>query len=124
MQCPKCQADMEKVQYGKDVEIDRCTRCKGLWFDLGEMEQLQGRWMSGDLDEGDAELGRQHNDIEDVKCPHCHQTMVLMSHPEHEDLWYESCSDHGIYFDAGEFAATQREAMMQQFQNFMASKNG
>ena len=32
MDCPKCQARLEPVQYA-GVEVDRCVRCGGLWFD-------------------------------------------------------------------------------------------
>jgi len=113
---------MEKVQYGKDVVIDRCQRCKGLWFDIGEKELLQGRWMSGDVDDGDPEMGRIQNNIENVPCPHCQKVMSLVTHPEDTDLWYESCQDHGIYFDAGEFASTQQDAMMAQFEGFLNHK--
>ena len=41
MQCPKCAHDMEKMTY-KDIEVDRCTLCKGLWFDALEHEALRG----------------------------------------------------------------------------------
>ncbi|MCK5194738.1 MAG: zf-TFIIB domain-containing protein, partial [Desulfobulbaceae bacterium] len=32
MNCPKCNAMMEKVEY-HSIVVDRCTRCKGIWFD-------------------------------------------------------------------------------------------
>jgi uncharacterized protein len=35
MQCPKCDAQMERVQF-QGTEIDRCTVCHGLWFDILE----------------------------------------------------------------------------------------
>ncbi len=30
MKCPKCEHEMEVVAF-KDVEVDRCTLCKGLF---------------------------------------------------------------------------------------------
>ena len=40
--CPICSKKMEKVLCGTTgkVQIDRCMRSDGLWFDLGELEQI------------------------------------------------------------------------------------
>ena len=39
--CPICSKKMEKVFCGgQQVQIDRCPRKDGLWFDLGELEQI------------------------------------------------------------------------------------
>ena len=37
--CPKCGADLITVPY-KGVEIDKCSRCAGLWLDCGELERV------------------------------------------------------------------------------------
>ena len=52
MQCPKCAHDMEKMTY-KDIEVDRCTLCKGLWFDALEHEALRDTPGSEAIDSGD-----------------------------------------------------------------------
>ena len=41
--CPECKAPMRslKVDNGETVfDIDLCTRCHTLWFDLGELEKI------------------------------------------------------------------------------------
>jgi Zn-finger nucleic acid-binding protein len=39
MQCPRCGAALnERRQVG--VQVDVCTRCRGLWLDRGELEKL------------------------------------------------------------------------------------
>ena len=40
MNCPKCNSMMEKVEY-QSIEIDRCTNCYGIWFDMLEAEHLK-----------------------------------------------------------------------------------
>jgi Zn-finger nucleic acid-binding protein len=40
MECPKCDSAMEKVRFEK-IEVDRCTNCKELWFDMLEHEHLK-----------------------------------------------------------------------------------
>jgi ribosomal protein L37AE/L43A len=39
MHCPKCGADLKEERY-QGIAIDRCTECKGIWFDAGEAESL------------------------------------------------------------------------------------
>lgn len=37
--CPGCQAPMDEVRLDSEV-VDRCPRCRGLYFDRGELEAL------------------------------------------------------------------------------------
>lgn len=37
--CPKCGAPLVEVHY-KGVEIDKCSRCEGVWLDVGELERI------------------------------------------------------------------------------------
>ena len=37
--CPKCGAALVPVPY-RDIELDKCSRCQGVWLDVGELEQL------------------------------------------------------------------------------------
>ena len=37
--CPRCKIDMGKLQR-KNVVIDVCKKCGGMWVDSGELEKL------------------------------------------------------------------------------------
>jgi len=37
--CPRCKIDMKKI-VKRDVVIDVCNKCGGMWVDAGEMEKL------------------------------------------------------------------------------------
>lgn len=39
--CPKCGAGLVAVPY-QGIEIDKCSRCQGIWLDCGELEQVAG----------------------------------------------------------------------------------
>lgn len=39
MHCPKCGSDLVEIEY-KNVMIDKCPECEGIWFDCGELEQV------------------------------------------------------------------------------------
>jgi uncharacterized protein len=103
MECPKCSHPMEQVVYG-DIEVDRCTLCKGLWFDAREHEELKKIPGSEAIDIGDADVGAIFNHDDRIRCPRCAGRMLRMVDPDQPHIWYESCSScHGVYFDAGEF---------------------
>lgn len=37
--CPKCGAKLVEERY-HGVQVDRCSECRGVWFDAGEAESL------------------------------------------------------------------------------------
>lgn len=39
MKCPKCGMNLHEISY-KNVMIDKCSACDGLWLDAGEIESL------------------------------------------------------------------------------------
>jgi hypothetical protein len=39
MKCPRCGSDMTEVVFER-VKIDRCTACRGIFLDKGELEIL------------------------------------------------------------------------------------
>jgi uncharacterized protein len=103
MNCPKCQAAMEKVTF-QDLEVDRCTACQGLWFAALVLERLQARKGSDVIDTGDPEVGAAHNAEGKIDCPVCHVRMVPMVDARQPHIWYEKCAlCGGAFLDAGEF---------------------
>ena len=39
MKCPKCGMKLIEINY-KDIEVDKCSGCSGIWLDAGEMEAV------------------------------------------------------------------------------------
>ena len=37
--CPKCGAELVPVPY-RSIELDKCSRCQGVWLDFGELDQV------------------------------------------------------------------------------------
>lgn len=49
MRCPKCGQQLVEIDY-KDLKIDKCTGCEGIWLDPGELEEIlkdEGGTLSG-----------------------------------------------------------------------------
>ena len=119
MDCPKCNAPMEEATYGRNMTIDRSTGCQGIWFDLGEAEQLKDKWMSEFLDTGNAKTGKANNDITDCACPRCGKTMEHIKDADQPHIGYEACAEHGMYFDAGEFTDFKQETLFEKMTAFL-----
>lgn len=118
IKCPKCGHGMEEISYG-DVAIDRCSHCRGLWFDTGEAERLKARWMGDALDVGDPSTGKRWDKVEDIACPRCGRDMVKLSDPRQKHIWYEMCSEHGMFMDAGEFTDYKHETLADWFRGLI-----
>jgi len=39
MKCPKCGMELIEIDY-KEIKIDKCSACDGVWLDAGEMEMV------------------------------------------------------------------------------------
>jgi PAT family beta-lactamase induction signal transducer AmpG len=104
IRCPKCRADMELVDY-EGVEVDRCSLCKGIWFDAGEIEALTNRNAAAAIDTGDASTGHQHDTMRDYDCPRCAGSMESVADPRQPHITFETCTDcQGSFLDAGELS--------------------
>lgn len=118
LQCPKCLHGMEEVTHG-NVAIDRCTNCKGLWFDTDEAHQLRNIEGSEALDSGDPGEGWKWDSRADINCPHCGKQMEKSSDPKQKHIWYEVCPDHGVFMDAGEFTDLKDESILDWFRSLI-----
>jgi Zn-finger nucleic acid-binding protein len=111
---------METIKL-EDIQVDRCTACEGLWFDLREHEHLKGMPGSERVDTGDPARGHQQDAIREVKCPKCHTPLIRMVFPDQPHIRYEMCSTcHGIYLDAGEFVDFKRKTLAERVRHALA----
>ena len=123
MLCPKCENDMETLEY-EGVEVDRCTSCKGIWFDVGESDSLRNKDAAAAIDTGDPLRGQQTNEIVRYRCPRCGGGMMRMVDPQRAHIWYEECTScRGSFFDAGEFADLTQDTVSDFFKRVTTPKS-
>ena len=119
MNCPKCESAMETVTC-HDFQVDRCTNCKGIWFDMLEAEHLKEIEGSENIDIGDPKTGKEYNKVEHISCPECHEPMLRMVEKGQPHIWYESCPVcYGLFFDAGEFKDFKEETILDFFRDLL-----
>lgn len=117
MDCPKCDSNMEAVTFNT-VTVDRCTQCRGMWFDGVEHKELKKMAGSQSIDTGAAELGKEYDTLKDVPCPKCKETMLRVPDKFQPHIHFEACpKGHGAFFDAGEFKDFKEET----FSDFIKS---
>ena len=104
--CPKCDAQLLSLRF-KEVEVDFCERCRGLWLDAGELEALLRQTGAAANDPllafqnqpGATPRGRKH------LCSRCDRALheITVPRPGAEALRLDRCPrGHGLWFDANE----------------------
>lgn len=102
MDCPVCKNAMVVLEL-RDVEIDHCFGCGGIWLDSGELELLiedaqkaAELLKSFDIEKKSSETAR--------KCPICSKKMdKIVVGKNQPELLIDKChKNHGLWLDAGE----------------------
>jgi len=95
------------VEY-KQVELDYCHSCKGVWFDAGELDLLleaaglkHVRQTLGDV----LCLTETHTSEKKRRCPICNINMKKVKIGGEAGVMIDACIRHdGLWFDGGEVA--------------------
>jgi Zn-finger nucleic acid-binding protein len=120
MKCPKCNEGMDKITHGT-IEVDRCSGCKGIWFDMLERERLAELEGSEQVDTGDPEIGEKFDTVERIDCPVCRTRMIRMVDPVQPHIWYEACKVcSGVFLDAGEFTDLKDRTLLDRLRDLFA----
>ncbi len=123
MKCPRCSSAMETVQV-EAVEIDRCTKCGGLWFDEFELDELKAKKGSEEVDTGHPRNLNQSSQRQ-LKCPKCETLMLRMVDVQQPHIWYETCEVcGGSFLDAGEFKDLKRHNLLDRIRDLLVELKG
>ena len=104
--CPKCDVPLFVLHF-KDLEVDVCNHCRGLWLDAGELEALlqqTGAHATDPLLKFQKQSGKQPKGRPHL-CPRCDAALheIQVEHPGSPTLTLDKCPrGHGLWFDADE----------------------
>lgn len=102
MQCPVCKTSMAILEH-RDIELDYCLTCKGVWFDAGELELLFEAAGARDFREMLDTLLKQPEAATDEKkrrCPICRKKMKKVSAGDNSPVVVDVCpDDDGVWLD-------------------------
>jgi len=99
MDCPKCSQGILKPTKlkSKDIELDRCQACKGLWFDDTELYTVLG------VKAKKTSIPRFAMLNKNIKCPKCKQGLYEFCYPGTIILVDVCKSCSGIWLDQDEW---------------------
>ncbi|HEX7365023.1 MAG TPA: zf-TFIIB domain-containing protein [Dehalococcoidia bacterium] len=112
MMCPVCNKATIVVEY-KNIELDYCLNCYGVWFDSDELELLlhcldldtPDLLLSSILGHADAET---HEKLR--RCPICRRKMKKTTIGEKPKILIDACiQKDGLWFDGGEVSQLVKE---------------
>ena len=97
MVCPKCRkAGLKHAKVkNKNVKIDYCTNCKGMWFEKGEFEEAFTSAIK-DLDV------RDKSEKAPMLCPACFEQMYRFDYPQTLVTIDMCVKCKGLWLEAGE----------------------
>jgi Zn-finger nucleic acid-binding protein len=103
--CPVCKKDALIVEY-RNIELDYCPACGGVWFDVGELELLMGTTGLGDHRRYLEEMAKSPEVAvaeKKRKCPICRRKMKKTFIDAANSIVVDVChTGDGIWFDGGE----------------------
>jgi Zn-finger nucleic acid-binding protein len=116
MRCPRDQAPLERQTYKNEIQVDRCTSCRGIWLDRGELELIQETSQRSDASAlrgiqviaSAYELARQKA-RPDIACPKCERTLAPREYAHCSQILIDLCPGcGGVWLDRGELEALEQ----------------
>jgi hypothetical protein len=104
--CPKCDVPLFILHF-KDIDIEFCDRCRGLWLDAGELEAVLER-KDAQFDDPLLRFQRQRGNLPSGRphlCPRCDEPLreIQVERTPSPALTLDTCPrGHGLWFDADE----------------------
>ena len=114
MNCPRCSAAL-RTEFYEGVEVDRCAGCQGIWLDNQELKPILDR---REVIFSEAEIAAVQGVNEQVSredrsntdgppCPVCGALMNEYTYMYDSGIVLDQCTEHGVWFDAGELEKVQ-----------------
>ena len=105
MKCPCCKLKFEKKMI-KNIEVDECEKCKGIWFEDDELRKTKDS-TDEDLNWMDFEIWKHEDQFKTKSrnrpCPQCNKILVTINYAD-TDIEIDYCPTcKGTWLDKGEF---------------------
>ena len=107
MNCPKCNQPLENKRIG-DVFVDECLKCRGIWFDPGEIDTVKDgiepelRWLDFNLWRAQADFQVESDPL---FCPRCEGVaLTAVSDPDSATNVRFCTQCGGTWLNANDFA--------------------
>lgn len=127
LKCPRCDGQLQDMNFNdfnqgylsSELRVDKCESCGGIWFDKGELEQVDGI-----VDVALIEIRKipgSGDQYEPLLCPKCKASaMDKIQNTRDRNVVMDVCPNcKGVWLDAGELEAIQTENVFKSFINIV-----
>lgn len=127
MNCPCCNIRLARKMI-RDVEVNECEKCRGLWFEDDELRKAKDS-TDEDLNWIDFEIWEHRDKVKprsgDLRCPQCGQAMVAVDYG-HTAIEIDYCPQcRGTWLGEGEFRkiieALTEELLTKTFSDYIST---
>jgi len=101
MICPRCDVDLSEVRL-RDVVIDQCGECGGIWFDFAAFERILNREARAARKLLPETERRESKDVETLPCPRCEDKLIRMRGDLDRMIYYTCLTCYGRWLDGDE----------------------
>ena len=124
-QCPTCKIELTQKVIG-EIEVDECEKCKGIWFDAGELRLVKDI-VDSDLNWMDFEVWKHQDDFKskksNINCPVCNTETKIINYGS-TSIEIDYCpSCKGIWLGEDEFEkvidALENELLTKSFSEYI-----
>jgi len=120
MKCPRDGSELAKVEV-LTLELDKCHKCDGLWFDRGELARIRDAKVTEAEEAIEKKYGDpvyQEGETEGyMQCPRCDGRLQRHSYTYGKSVYVDRCNKcFGFWLDDGELNSIvgQKEKMDQE----------
>ena len=119
MICPRCSIPLIE-RFADDVPLDKCPRCKGVWFDMAEFDWMraQGRGRQRRAFEAPPTTQRSaaERGDEELVCPRCGGDLLTTPSADDPALLVKAClSCYGEWIDGSELDRAATKGLWHKF---------
>ena len=111
-ECPDCAIALQTIRVDTGAglfAIERCERCYGLFFDVGEVQAFLEASVSPAFAVNLREIATVNQErtpgsrpVRYIKCPECGVLMNRVNYGAMSGVVVDQCKDHGVWLDNGE----------------------
>lgn len=128
--CPECEVFLDTITIDTDKElyIEQCRHCHGIFLDYGELETLMEREIVKN-DKYDFKklrlildnpIVKEHH-VKYKKCPQCRKVMSRLNYKQKSGVIMDRCVAHGYWLDSGELRQIMEWAKLSGIRDFAPS---
>jgi len=125
--CPTCNIPLQtqRVSNFKNIYIDKCDECHGMFLDFGEIESILREEIQKSGFKDISKLKEIQNNplakdgaIRYKNCPECQKKMLRINYQKRSGVIIDKCSEHGFWLDGGELRQIMEWAKLEDINSF------